>query len=93
MQDSTTALRLHKKAAECFVEAGDLPSAAKSYISALDFNTAARLYRKAGMFEEAVALIKPTGGQPSLVDKRVGDEIIRVARFQFARKNNLRSVQ
>jgi hypothetical protein len=86
------AIRLHKKAGECFVEAGELPSAAKSYASANDFNMAARLYRKAGKFDEAVALIKPAGGEPSLVDKGVGDEIIQIAQFEYVRQGNFQSV-
>lgn len=86
------APRLHKKAGECFVEAGELRSAAESYASAMDFNMAARLYRKAGLFNEAVALVKPTGGQPSLVDGRIGDEIIQVAKFEYVRQENFRSV-
>lgn len=90
-QDSL-ALGLHKKAGECFIEAGNLLSAAASYVSALDFNMAARLYRKAGRFDEAVALIKPTGGRPSLVDEKVGHEIIRVAQFEYIRRNNIQSV-
>lgn len=87
------AVRLHKKAGECFVEARDLLSAAESYTSALDFNMAARLYRKAGMFDKAVALVKPISGQPSQVDKKICDEIIQVAKFEYARNSNLKFVE
>lgn len=87
------APRLYKKAGECFVQARDLPSAAECYILASEFTIAARLYRKAGMFNEAIGLIKSTDGQPSGVDKAAGDEIINVAKVEYARTSNFQSVE
>jgi hypothetical protein len=86
------APRLYKKAGECFIEACNFCSAAECYAAALDFTTAARLYRKAGLFNEAVALIKPSGGKPSLVDEKVGNEIIQVAKLIYVRQNDFPSV-
>lgn len=87
------APRLYKKAGECFVQAKDLRSAAECYAFASEFTTAARLYRKAGMFDEAIDLIKSTDGQPSGVDKTAGDEIIHVAKVEYARTSNFQSVK
>ena len=82
----------HKVAGECFLESEDFGEAARSYREAHEFTTSASLFRKAGMFDEAVALVKPPGGADSLVERSVRDRIIDVAKLQFLRTHNLKSV-
>jgi tetratricopeptide (TPR) repeat protein len=82
----------YRHAGECFLKAEDFEFAAKSFKAAKEFTEAALLFRKIGDFDEAIDIVKPYTGEESLVDPSVKDEIIKVAKLEYARKHDFKCV-
>lgn len=79
---------LFVNAAECFASIPDHPSAAQAFFKAQKHTEAAYHYRMAGMFDEAVEVIKS-----GRVDPQVAASIGYAAKFVYARKGDIGSLQ
>lgn len=76
----------YRIAAECYVEASELPQAAKAYIYADEPTRGAQLYRQAGLFNEAVDTIERYKDHIGDVE---ANNIINVAKLHYFKQQDL----
>ena len=76
-----------RRAAECYVTAGEFAQAAQAYSIAEEYTSSASLYRKAGLFDDAVAVVK---SHSDLMDQHTVQLITDVSRLEYLRKHSFK---
>lgn len=79
----------HRRAAECFIEAGDHGRAGESYRNAELFTNAVKQFKVAKMYDEAVAIVLTKKDD---VDENIAENIIDVSRLHYLKAKRLEYV-
>ena len=83
---------LRQRAAECFVNCEDFPSAATNFEAACDYTEAAIQYNKAHLFNDVVRLIRPRDGLNSLVADDIKTRLLDTVRIRYLRAHDFECV-